>query len=287
MEQLEKKLSLFKSYQFLGDDFVIIRGLNYKNIKLPIPIENSAFCVCTKGMVNLDINQKSFTVLPKDLVIMPEKSIVKMKGISDDFDGCFISFSEKFSHEVVSQNIPQLVNMIIYVSENLVIHLEDSNYQYILKYLDFIWQFMEQKETVFKREELKHMIIAMSFCLYGLVPLNIKGGHLNQTRQDEIVEQFLKDANSHFRKERKVGYYADLQCITPKYLSLVTKQITGKTVTNWIDGLVTLEAKAQLKTTTKTVQQIAMDLNFANQSFFGKFFKRNAGMGPIEYRCSV
>ena len=45
-----------------------------------------------------------------------------------------------------------------------------------------------------------------------------------------------------------------------------------------------MEAKMQLKSTSKTVQQIAFELNFPNQSFFGKYFKKNTSLTPSEYR---
>ena len=52
----------------------------------------------------------------------------------------------------------------------------------------------------------------------------------------------------------------------------------------WIDDYVVLEAKALLKSTNMTIQQISYELNFPSQSFFGKYFKRSVGLSPLEYR---
>ncbi|MDR1180556.1 MAG: helix-turn-helix domain-containing protein, partial [Bacteroidales bacterium] len=53
---------------------------------------------------------------------------------------------------------------------------------------------------------------------------------------------------------------------------------------DWIDNFVILEAKALLKSTNMTIQQISDELNFPSQSFFGKSFKRIVGMSPKMYR---
>ena len=93
----------------------------------------------------------------------------------------------------------------------------------------------------------------------------------------------LKD--NPFRKEkRSVSYYADKMFLTAKHLSTVVKEISGKTAGEWIDSLVVLEAKALLKSSELSIQEIADELHFANQSFFGKYFKHHTGMSPKEYR---
>jgi AraC-like DNA-binding protein len=88
----------------------------------------------------------------------------------------------------------------------------------------------------------------------------------------------------HYRKERLIGFYADKLCITPKYLSKLVKETTGRSAGDWIERHVTLEARAMLQSSDMTIQQIATSLNFPNQSFFGKYFKRATGISPKQYR---
>lgn len=88
----------------------------------------------------------------------------------------------------------------------------------------------------------------------------------------------------HYKQHRDVQFYANELCITPKHLSLVIKQTTKKGANEIINEYVTLQAKSMIKSSTLTIQQISNELNFANQSFFGKFFKRQTGMSPKQYR---
>lgn len=83
-----------------------------------------------------------------------------------------------------------------------------------------------------------------------------------------------------------MAFYARELCLTPKYLSSVVKKTTNRTVTEWINETVVLDAKTQLKSSQMTVQQIANYLNFPTPSFFGRFFKKHTGMTPKAYRLS-
>ena len=83
--------------------------------------------------------------------------------------------------------------------------------------------------------------------------------------------------------ERNVSFYARQLNITPKYLSSVVKEVSGKTAARWIDESVILEAKAQVFR-HEHIQEIAYHLNFSTQSFFGKYFKQHTGTSPSRYK---
>jgi AraC-like DNA-binding protein len=82
-----------------------------------------------------------------------------------------------------------------------------------------------------------------------------------------------------------VSYYADKLCLTPKYLSIVCQRVSGKSPMQWITENVMEDCYAMLRETNKTVKEISDGLGFPNSSFFGQFFRRQAGMTPLEYRA--
>ncbi|MDR2533500.1 MAG: AraC family transcriptional regulator [Tannerellaceae bacterium] len=106
------------------------------------------------------------------------------------------------------------------------------------------------------------------------------------SRKEEILQQFIQLLLNNVRERHAVSFYADSLCITPQYLSLALKEMTGKSASLWIDEALIFEARALLKMPHITIQQIADRLNFSNQSTFGKFFKKNTGLSPLEYRKS-
>lgn len=105
-------------------------------------------------------------------------------------------------------------------------------------------------------------------------------------RRSDYVREFMKLVHGHFIRERAVTFYADKLYISPKYLSLLVKEATGRSASRWIDDFVVMEAKNMLRYSGKNIQQVAYALNFSTQSSFGKYFKHLTGMSPTEYQKS-
>ena len=153
----------------------------------------------------------------------------------------------------------------------------------------FIRKRLKNKEDLYRREVVMGLMQGFFFEL-----CNIFNSHAptaaatvkNKSRKEYIFERFYESLIESYQSERSVKFYADQLCLTPKHLSGVVKEVSGKTVGEWIDELVILEAKALLNSSSMNIQEIADRLNFANQSFFGKYFKHYTGMSPKEYRKS-
>ncbi|MCH5227504.1 MAG: AraC family transcriptional regulator [Muribaculaceae bacterium] len=107
-----------------------------------------------------------------------------------------------------------------------------------------------------------------------------------QKSSSRLTEKFISLVQMNFKKERFLEFYAKKLEISTKHLSRTVKETTGFTAVDWIDRFVILEAKVLLKSTTMSVQQISDELNFNNQSFFGKYFKKHTGVSPKEFRNS-
>jgi AraC-like DNA-binding protein len=103
-------------------------------------------------------------------------------------------------------------------------------------------------------------------------------------RAEELFDKFIELLSEHFMHERSVKFYASELCISPKYLTTVIKQTSGKTATVWINNKVVNEIIRRLLYSQSSIKEIAYDLNFTNVSFFGKFFKARSGMSPLYFR---
>lgn len=104
------------------------------------------------------------------------------------------------------------------------------------------------------------------------------------SRQEDLFSQFMKLLSDHITSERSITYYASQLCITPKYLSTVIKLVSGKTPTDWIREKLIDEMKYRLCHSQSTIKEIAFQLHFPNNSFFGRYFKAATGVSPARYR---
>ena len=110
--------------------------------------------------------------------------------------------------------------------------------------------------------------------------------HSRKDRKEELLGRFIQLIMRYYKENRTLDFYADKLFISTKYLSDIIKRTSGRTAHDWIDKYIILEAKILLRSTNKTVQEISNELNFPNNSFFAKYFKKHVGMTPKEYRQS-
>ena len=103
-------------------------------------------------------------------------------------------------------------------------------------------------------------------------------------RREELFRLFLQLLEENYLRERNTGFYASQLCISPKYLSSIIKEQSGKTCAEWIDEYISFNAKTLLKDSTLSIKQISDRLGFPSQSIFGRFFKKKNGVSPKEFR---
>ena len=117
-----------------------------------------------------------------------------------------------------------------------------------------------------------------------------------ENRQVEIFNRFCDLVVEHYRESREVKFYANLLNITPKHLSKVVRAATRSTLplaqakdglspNQWIEQYVAAQAKRLIETrATRTLQETAYLLGFAEPTSFYRYFKRATGMTAKQYR---
>ena len=103
-------------------------------------------------------------------------------------------------------------------------------------------------------------------------------------RASYVFKCFIMEVSKDNGFHRSVSYYADRLCYSPKYVSFVVKQVSGRTALEWINDSAIEQIKYQLKHSDKSIKEIADDFNFSNLSFFGKYVKKHLGVSPTKYR---
>lgn len=102
----------------------------------------------------------------------------------------------------------------------------------------------------------------------------------SESLQEEQFRQFMHLVSEYCKQERSVTFYAGKMCLSSKHLSAVVKKVSGRTAGEWIDSLVVLEAKVLLKSSDASIQEIAEELHFANQSFSASISNNMQGCLP-------
>jgi AraC-like DNA-binding protein len=111
--------------------------------------------------------------------------------------------------------------------------------------------------------------------------------HSEMKRSDSILKGFAELLSQHIHTETSLDFYAEKLCISKQYLSLIVKEKTRVTAGTIIAVMSTDAASRLLRDPELTIQQVASMLSFADQSSFGKFFKKHTGVSPMKYRQTL
>ena len=243
--------------------------------------------VGTEGETSLTSNLQEFRLKKDSLFIFSPKHILQVQS-NNRFKAHLIVIAPDFLKRI---NIDTKRMMPLYLQFGSLpcMELTHAESQSLRSFISMVEQELKGSETDFSSEIIGGLIAATIYKV-GDILTHYLTEHPEvdspiHNRAEEYFRQFTELLGEHYKHERSVGFYAWQLCITPKYLTTLIKRISGKSVSEWIDNYVILEAKTLLKYSNMSVQEIAYYLNFPNQSFFGSYFKRNAGMSPSQYKA--
>lgn len=281
VDSVENELVVFK-YSEAMSQLLDTMPLNRDIMRSPHKFDFFMFVNHTSGSAKVKIDMEEYMLEnPFNVVKIAPGQIVSLDNLSPDFDALVILMSKRF-----------IENLLVYINGSFPIHLsgtialvehydieDDLTFNMFYK---AVRHCLRDKANPYRLQVVQHVVMAMFYSSEKI--RQVEESSTPRTNADVLSKRFLELAKENFRKERQLQFYADMLCITPRYLSRVVKECTGSSAAEWIERCVVLEARALLKSTNMTIQQISDELNFPSQTFFGKYFKRRVGMSPKEYR---
>ena len=266
----------------IGDDIILLdKPVIFSIFQYPFKTDVTAAIICIKGTTTGSINLKPYTTNGPCLITILPEQILEYESISDDFSGLFIIMSSKFTNSLML-NAAERLPLSLSIMDNPVIPLDEEALNGMIYNFEMLKKTVQGKDHPYRLEVAKHLALAF---LYGVGEFFHKfNDKKKKTHHELLVENFLQLVQLHHKEQRGLEFYADKLCLTSKHLSKVVREVSGRPANDWIDEYVVLLAKALLKSTNMTIQQIGDELNFPSQSFFGKYFKRVTGMSPREYK---
>ena len=240
--------------------------------------------LCTRGQLRYRIDGKEQIINAGDILIVSEHQVIDGYNPSPTMEGLCIMMSVNFFHEII-KSVHDVSSLFVFARTQPVMKLERRECDAFKEYFAVIKQKISDKKNHFRKDLIRTLLLAMFYDVGNIIYRARNFGGV-QIPSEKAFTRFLRLVQGNCRRERRVSWYAQQLCISPKYLSLIVKRISGRTALEWIENYVTMELRVELKNSTKSIKEIAEDLNFPNQSFLGKYFKEHVGMTPSEYRKS-
>ena len=251
----------------------------YKNF--PVRLKCEIFVLCTDGEVEAMVNLNKITVKANEMVTLMPGSILQINNIEGDLNIYFLGFAADY---IDRNNLSTSMLDALYLTLGRpVMHMKPEGANLVEDYFKFVINLYEKTNEKLRAEITAnlyadiHKAISIAYKTKTSEKTNIsKGEQLSKTFAQLVIQ--------YYKENRNVSWYAEKMGITQAYLCTTVKQVTGRTCIDIISAMVIMDAKSQLKLTKQSIQNISDSLNFANMSFFGKYFKRYVGISPLEYR---
>lgn len=277
----------------VGDDFCVVDFKYREDLTFllePFRFDGYLAFFCISGEVPVEINLKQFETRENSLFITIPGTVIKVGEVSleqkESLHFIMIALSKEYMSSL-KLDIAKLFSEGMLILENPCVVLTEQEKGVALSYLQLLTKVMTSSLS-YKRDCLGSLVSSVFFLAGGVIESRLRPEEslheAGQRRSRFIFDKFLRLVAEYHRQQRSVIFYADKLCLTPKYLSKIIKEVSGRSAPQWIDSYVILSAKSMLKYTSMAIKEIVSDLNFPDQPSFFRFFKIHTGMTPKEYR---
>ncbi|WP_199118785.1 AraC family transcriptional regulator [Pedobacter sp. ASV28] len=259
----------------------------YLVLSQPFRSNSFAVIVVQEGVFKFQNNFVKYTLGKGDVYLVTPGSMCELFEVSDDVQFISMGFKKDYLKE-----------QGVFLNGAEVVHLFSSElvHQFTLseeEFEDIVFSMKSLKKklnmgptTPHLKEIIRHSFLSVLYETLIVYSKNRVFVPVKVNRKEELTTNFLMILSDNFKKEKRVQHYAKELCVTSRHLSQVVKQVTGKTAGELIDEMIIKEAKVLLSSHLLNVAQVADELQFSDQSFFGKFFKKYTGISPSIYRSN-
>lgn len=241
------------------------------------------FTLVLEGWLTIIYNGQELTLHPDDIYMYSPGLPVTIVSASDDYHGICLLADEHTTIESPT------VHDLVHIAYAPIVQLHEPKLKLSHDDVQRLGDKMREIRDYLHSDHIyKEKILQMLYAVFLLDLQDAQEKAIPQRtvpqRVEEIFIGFLRLLPLHFAEHHDIGFYASQLNISTVYLSRVVRQVTGRTVIDYINQFLVMEASFLLRTSQLSVNQIAERLHFADLASFSKFFSRQKGMSPRDYR---
>lgn len=241
--------------------------------------------VCTDGVASLSVNEKKRVICRNNIMVITDESVVDSINFSPDFDGIGFFLSYRMLQEIL-KDLTNMSNLFLLTHNHPQFEIGQSEMESLRDYMKQMCKCVANEQHPYRNDVARLLILTMIYDIRGTFEraMALSSPEDKRSRGERIFVQYIQLVERNFRQQRQVQWYANQMELSPKYLCEAITSVSRRSPNEWIDKFVTTEIRNQLRHTNKRISEIATEMNFPTQSFFGKYFKDNVGVSPSDYR---
>ena len=253
---------------------------------LPGTVAAYGFIIVLRGSSTILYSGREITIERDQLFIYMPGFPISIKAASEDYSGLCLVADESFTVGTPSiRNAVRSALLPIFEMRQSVVNLSPEESARLSKLIRITGEYL-MSENPLREEMLGNLYAIFLMDLSSILSRQTKRGGFGK-RTEELFMNFMDLVPKHFIREHGIEFYADALNVTPTYLSRAVRQVSGRTVVEYINRLLLMEAIWLLESTSLSIDEIAERINYADSTTFGRFFFRMKGVTPREYRKSL
>jgi len=254
------------------------------HLRLPLPVHRKTvndFMLITKGTCLRQVGIDSYELKAGDLLFVARSSVSSTEFMSEDIEGYYCHFNDEllkhYSCFLELMNLPESQRHVL---------LRNDDLQRAKTLLDNLSNIYKTSEEI--TESVMRLIASYLETLFNEVLLQIrKNNKPLQSKGNRLSANYMDLVKANFTKDWNVSDYAEKLMVTSNHLNKAVKKATQRSASEVLFELKIQEAKVMLLQTDSSISEIAELLGFKDISYFGKFFKKQTGQSPANYRKMI
>ena len=253
---------------------------------LPGTLAVYSFIIVLRGRFTALYSGQEITIERNHLFVYMPGFPISVKEVSEDYASLCLVADESFTVETPSiRNAVRSALLPIFEMRQPVVGISQEESERLSKLIRIAGEYLVS-ENPLRKEMLGNLYAIFLMDLSSILSKQTKRGGFGK-RTEELFMNFIDLLPKHFVREHGIEFYADALNVTPTYLSRAVRQVSGRTVVEYINRLLLMEAIWLLESTALSIDEIAERINYADSTTFGRFFFRMKGVTPREYRKSL
>lgn len=271
---------------YIEEGVAVIEINNCHNIDTRLWTSFHCQILVVRGVLKIEIDSDKLELLPCSFAEVMVNRSFRVFEASIDIQAYQIIYTGYFISDLFKNRPPFPIKYVIDRTEQPIILLSLAQTSLLAERFKILEQQFDNSNHYFRSDMVKCSIWMLMMDVANIFYLREKETKVSSdlNRKHTHLIQFMKLLQQYIKQKHSVGFYASELCVTQQYLARIVKELTGRTVFEWIQSTLLGEISRQLKDSELNLQQISDDYGFPDQATFSKFFKRYTGMTPSEYR---
>ncbi len=272
------------SVEYFDNDVIIIDDEEFFSHITTQKVMMNTIVVVLSGWIRFNLNGKTYEIRPGEHFACPPGDIISHVSCGPNLIFRIILFTNRLLQSTLREKM-SVWNEALYVRKLRLFHIpnaQSQSFKYVHEMFNLNIKNIEE-HFPYHRDLVQSILRTGLMHLCGIMKMRLDH-EVPHAAISSLFQRFLKLLSNTEIKHRPTVFYSEQLSVTPKHLSTMCKNVSGKTAGAWITEYVCNDIEFYLRSTDIPIRKICAMLGFPNPSFFGRYVKEHFGLPPRALR---